>query len=378
MLSAGTLVSFPRSSSPEGLCWKQWPPVVRNTLTSPMVPSHHTHQFSADFSRHRDSCQSSCGSACHPTASRSPCLDAGSSPYGKECIEHKQTQDCHTTWHRLYQWWYLCALLSAKHCSHGIFTPAFPTQVVPEMGWFPWPPWNIRITWSMIDRVFCMTWKSQLVSETEVKLTEVKWTCLDLSCHILHAFCVGVVKQWQILQVSFTGFLLAQVGFSHLKHWSKLKKFTSYFYKFDNSFHATNSKCRERITASLADLEHKHARLQAEWPEADRSLCRILDPCASIDIPSATRVERRNEMKHIGNNKENPEKKTRTKQKRLKWSQHVQVCFTYLFCKCSATKESTSEVWEAMECSTQGQAPQTTVGCHCFVTRNGNLYLAPH
>ena len=44
-----------------------------------------------------------------------------------------------------------------------------------------------------------------------------------------------------------------------------------------------------------------------------------------------------------------------------------------LFCKCSA-KENTSEVWEAMECSTQGQAPQTTVGCHCFVS-NRHLYL---
>ncbi len=62
---------------------------------------------------------------------------------------------------------------------------------------------------------------------SEQKFKKVKWTYLDLSCHILHAFCVGVVKQWQILKVSFTDFLLAQFGFSHLKHWSKLENIAS-------------------------------------------------------------------------------------------------------------------------------------------------------
>ena len=91
-------------SAVEGFCWRHLPPVLlvlRNTLTSPMVPSHHTHQFSADRSRHRDSCRGSCGSACHPTPSQSPFSHAGSSPHGKEWIEHKQKQDCHTTWNRL-------------------------------------------------------------------------------------------------------------------------------------------------------------------------------------------------------------------------------------------------------------------------------------
>ena len=105
----------------------------------------------------------------------------------------------------------------------------------------------------------------------------------------------------------------------------------------------------------------------------------MMDPCALMDIPSTTRLRTRNDKKHIRINKEKPEKNKNCKQKKCNgFSMFKCVSRECIFCKCSATKENTSEVWEAMACSMQGQAPQTTVSCHCFVTRNRNLYLAPH
>ena len=54
----------------------------------------------------------------------------------------------------------------------------------------------------------------------------------------------------------------------------------------------------------------------------------MMDPCASMDIPSATRLKRRNDKKHIRINKEKPEKKQELQTKKMQRFQHVQVCFT--------------------------------------------------